>query len=80
MTYWKNIDVSTISWSVPTVGTFGQFITAFEVRDIAVKWEFQFYETNYDMLPVESTGDGTQSFEDWMLVGSSTKPKCQTLT
>ena len=67
----RNVNIEKFGNGTPTVGTFDQTITAFEVRDVAVKWEYELYETNYDMLPVEITGDGTQSFEDGMLVGSS---------
>lgn len=55
----------------PTIGTFGQLITAYEVPNIAIKWEYGAYETNYDMLPVVSTGDGAQSIVNGNLIASS---------
>jgi hypothetical protein len=64
-------DIDTIGGDVPTVGTFGQLITAYEVRDIANKWEYEVYDNQYDMLPAELTGDGVQSFDNGMLVASS---------
>lgn len=66
-----SVDVTTMGGSRPTIGTFDQLIIAYEVRDIAVKWEYEVYETNYDMLPVINTGDGAQSFDSGMLVVSS---------
>lgn len=71
MTLIRRIDVEKIGGNSPTVGTFGQLITAYEVRDIAVKWEYEVYDDQYDMLPSELTGDGVQSFDSGLLVASS---------
>jgi len=67
----RNFNITTIGGGTPIVGTFGQLITAYQVRDIAVKWEFEIYDTNYDMLPADLTGDGSQSFDNGLLVASS---------
>lgn len=67
----SSINVSSFAGNAPVVGTFGQTIIGYQVRDIAVKWDYQLYDTNYDMLPVDSTGDGSQSFDSGMLVASS---------
>lgn len=67
----NDLDIETIGGQRPTVGTFDQLVVAYGVRDIAVKWEYGLYDDNFDMMPVISTGDGEQTFDNGSLVASS---------
>lgn len=71
MSLLRNINVDRIGGGYPRVGTFGQLVTGFKIKDIAVKWPYNVYETNYDMLPAVTTGDGSVTVSDGLLICSS---------
>ena len=53
------------------VGIFGELVTGQKLDDIAVKFEYPYYNDDFDLEPFVSTGDGTQSISNGVLTITS---------
>jgi hypothetical protein len=56
----------------PWIGPFAELIAEGRNDDITVQFQYPFYNTDFDMLPAELTGDGAVSVADGLLQLSST--------
>jgi hypothetical protein len=56
----------------PWIGPFAELVAEGRNDDITVQFQYPFYNTDFDMLPAELTGDGAVSVADGLLQLSST--------
>lgn len=60
-----------ISGDSTLIGIFGELTTGQKLDDIAVKFEYPYYNDDFDLQAFVSTGDGTQSISDGTLTITS---------
>lgn len=56
----------------PLIGVFGEILTGKKKDDVNVKFIYPFYNTTYDLQPLENTGDGNAVVSGGLLTVSST--------